>query len=171
MTQFVALLRAVNVGGTGKLPMKDLMALCSNLGFKKVRTYIQSGNVVFESGLSEKTIRTRLEKVLTEKLGRQANVVVRTAAELRAVLQGNPFTHAQPSKVGVYFQSDRVDERLLNEAGGPGGEEIRLGKREVYIHFPHGMGRSKLRLPAGIGTVRNMNTVTKLVAMTTAHCD
>src|SRR5688572_7023932 len=101
MTTFIALLRAINVGGTGKLPMKDLVLLCTELGFDKVRTYIQSGNVVFASRLSEKTIRTRLEKALTEKLGKQAAVMVRTAAEMQAVLKGNPFPHAEPAKVGV----------------------------------------------------------------------
>ena len=165
MTIFVALLRAINVGGTGKLPMKDLSVLCTGVGFDKVRTYIQSGNVVFESDLSEKAIRTRLEKALTERLGKRADVVVRTGSELRSVLKANPFPHAQPSKVGVYFQSDRVNKNLLGEVVPPGGEELRLGKREIYIHFPDGMGRSKLKLPAGVGTLRNINTVAKLVDM------
>ncbi len=164
MTVFVALLRAINVGGTGKLAMKDLSALCSGLGFGKVRTYIQSGNVVFESDLSEKAIRTRLETALTEKLGKRADVVVRTRSELRSVLKANPFPSAEPAKVGVYFQTERVKKGLLDEVVAPGGEEVRLGKREIYIHFPHGMGRSKLKLPAG-GTIRNMNTVAKLVDM------
>lgn len=166
MATFVALLRAVNVGGTGKLSMKDLVRLCTDLGFASVRTYIQSGNVIFESGLSEKTIRTRLEKALMETLGKRADVVVRTAAELQAVLKGNPFPDAEPAKVGVYFQSDSADETLLGEVVAPGGEEVRLGRREFYIHFPDGMGRSKLKLPAGVGTIRNMNTVAKLAAMT-----
>ena len=165
MTVFVALLRAINVGGTGKLAMNDLSTLCSALGFDKVRTYIQSGNVVFESDLSEKAIRTRFEAALTEKLGKRADVVVRTGSELRSVLKANPFPNAEPAKVGVYFQTDRVKNGLLDEIVAPGGEEVRLGKREIYIHFPHGMGRSKLKLPAGVGTIRNMNTVAKLVDM------
>jgi uncharacterized protein (DUF1697 family) len=165
MTTFIALLRAVNVGGMGRLPMKDLSLLCLDLGFKNVRTYIQSGNVVFECGLTEKTIRARLEKALTEKLGKRADVVVRTATELQSVLEGNPFPHAEPSKVGVFFQSDRVNEDLLDEVVALDGEEVRLGKREVYIHFPHGMGRSKLKLPAGVGTIRNINTVARLVGL------
>ena len=84
MTTCVALLRAINVGGSGKLPMKDLARLCTDLGFGNVRTYIQSGNVIFESRLSEQAIRTKLERALTEKLGKQAAAVVRTAAELRS---------------------------------------------------------------------------------------
>jgi uncharacterized protein (DUF1697 family) len=165
MTTFVALLRAVNVGGTGKLSMQDLTELCTGLGLKKVRTYIQSGNVVFESRLSEKSVRTKLEKALTEKLGKPADVVVRTAAEMRAVLTGNPFPHANPAKVGVFFLTARVDENLTDRIVAPTGEEVRPGERELYIHFPHGMGRSKLKIPDAVGTVRNINTVAKLVAL------
>ncbi len=168
MTVYIVLLRAVNVGGTGKLPMKELSALCTGLGFAEVRTYIQSGNVVFESSLSESAIRTRLEKALTERLGKRADVFVRTRAELRAVLEANPFPHAEPAKVGVFFRSDVLPKSLLDEVVAPAGEEVRLGKREIYIHFPEGMGRSKLKLPGGIGTVRNINTVAKLVEMAMA---
>ena len=166
MPTFVALLRAVNVGGFGKLPMKDLSALCTGrLGFDNVRTYIQSGNVVFECGLSEKTIRMRLEKALTERLGKRSDVVVRTASELRSVLKGNPFPNAEPARVGVYFFSDPPHKNLLDDVVAPGGEEVRLGRREFYIHFPDGMGRSKLKLPPVVGTMRNINTVAKLVDM------
>jgi uncharacterized protein (DUF1697 family) len=165
---FVALLRAVNVGGTGKLPMKELSALCTDLlGFDNVRTYIQSGNVVFESSLPENTVRIRLEKALSERLGKRADVFVRTASELRSVLKGNPFPNVEPARVGVYFVAERVNKRLLDAVVAPGGEEVRAGKRELFIHFPQGMGRSKLKIPSGIGagTIRNINTVAKLAEM------
>ena len=165
MAVFIALLRAVNVGGTGKLPMKDLSDLCAKLGFKNPRTYIQSGNVIFESQLAEKAVRAKLEEALTRILGKRADVVVRSAAELQAVLKANPFPHVEPARIGVYFQSDPVSKSQVAQAKGPDGEDVRLGKREFYIHFPHGMGRSKLKLPAGVGTMRNMNTVAKLVAL------
>ena len=168
MTVFIALLRAINVGGTGKLAMKDLSALCVELGFAEVRTYIQSGNVIFQSRLSEPAIRSKLEQALTEKLGKPVDVVLRTAAELRAVLEANPFPRAEPAKVGVYFQSEPVKKGLLDEVVAPGGEEVRAGKREIYVHFPHGMGRSKLKLPAGGRTARNLNTVAKLVELAAA---
>ena len=167
MPVFIALLRAVNVGGTGKLPMKDLSALCTKCGFKNVRTYIQSGNVIFESTLAEKSIRARLEEALTKVLGKRADVIVRTASELRSVLDANPFPNAEPDRVGVYFQSEPVSPGAIPQVKGPDGEEVRLGKREFYIHFPIGMGRSKLKLPAGVGTMRNLNTVAKLVALAT----
>jgi uncharacterized protein (DUF1697 family) len=83
-------------------------------------------------------------------------------------LEANPFPDAQPEKIAVVFQSGPLPERLLDNLVIPGGEEIRPGKREIYIHYPDGMGRSKLKLPSlmGTATARNINTVAKLVAMT-----
>jgi len=170
MTVFVALLRAINVGGTGKLSMKDLSVLCTKLGLQNARTYIQSGNVVFESPRSEKAVRDALEQALSKRMGTRVDVIVRTASELRSVLAANPFPGAPPAKVGVFFQSEPVPKGLLDDLVIPGKEEVRAGKREIYIHYPDGMGRSKLKLPksAGVGTVRNINTVAKLVAIATA---
>jgi uncharacterized protein (DUF1697 family) len=170
MTVFVALLRAINVGGTGTLSMKELSALCADLGLKRVRTYIQSGNVVFESLLSEAALREKLEQALTKRMEKRVDVVVRTASELRSVVEANPFPDAPPAKVAVFFRSDPLPKGLLDNLVIPGGEEVRPGRREIYVHYPNGMGRSKLRLSpsAGVGTVRNMNTVAKLVAIATA---
>ena len=167
MTVYVALLRAINVGGTGKLPMKELIALCTGLGFTKVRTYIQSGNVVFESRKAEGAVRNVLEAALTEALCKPAEVVVRTMAEMAAVLADNPFPKAPPAKVGVAFLSGHLPKAALKEVVIPGDEEVAVGRREVYIHFPHGMGRSRLKLPKawGAATVRNVNTITRLTAM------
>jgi uncharacterized protein (DUF1697 family) len=170
MTVYIALLRAINVGGTGMLPMAELAALCTACGLEKVRTYIQSGNVVFEAGLSEAKIRDRLETALAEKMGRPIDVMVRTAAELRAVRDANPFPEAPPAKVAVAFRSAATAKGMLDGLVIPGGEQVRLGKREIYIHYPNGMGRSKLKLPAAVGavTVRNINTVARLAAMASA---
>jgi uncharacterized protein (DUF1697 family) len=170
MTVFVGLLRAINVGGTGTLSMKALSALCKELGFDKVRTYIQSGNVVFESHLVEGAVREGLELSLTERIGKRIDVTVRTASELLSILEANPFPDAQPAKVAVVFRSDSVLNGLLDNLIIPGGEEVRPGQREIYIHYPNGMGRSKLKLPPSVGvvTVRNINTVAKLAAMAKA---
>jgi uncharacterized protein (DUF1697 family) len=162
---FVALLRAVNVGGTGMLPMKDLSALCLNLGFKNVRTYIQSGNVVFESPLAEAKIHATLEQALEKRMGKKIDVILRSAAELRSILQANPFPDVEPAKVAVVFLSEAPPK--LETIAGPDGEQVRAAKREIYIHYPNGMGRSKLKLPPSVrsGTVRNINTVSKLAGM------
>jgi uncharacterized protein (DUF1697 family) len=167
MTVFVALLRAVNVGGTGMLPMKDLAALCTKLGFENVRTYIQSGNVVFTSRLSKNRARQSLEAGLMAHVGKKIDVVLRDAAELRQALIGNPFPDADPARVAVAFCSAPVQKKLFDAVVIPGKERIVVGDQEFYVHYPDGMGQSKLKFPKmdGFTTVRNINTVGKLVAM------
>ena len=167
MTVFVALLRAVNVGGTGMLPMKDLAGLCTKLGLENVRTYIQSGNVVFTSRLSSNRVRESLERALAAHMGKKIDVILRDAGELRQVLEANPFPDAHPSRVAVAFCSMPVQKKLVDAVVIPANEQIVAGDREVYVHYPDGMGRSKLKFPKfeGFATVRNINTVAKLVAI------
>ena len=124
-------------------------------------------------GVTAAIMRAPLARRNTRKrihLGTNRDTDVRTASDLRSVLEANPFPDAQPEKIAVVFQSGPLPEGLLDNLVIPGGEEIRPGKREIYIHYPDGMGRSKLRLPSlmGTATARNINTVAKLVAMTTA---
>ena len=103
MTAFVALLRAVNVGGTGKLPMSELKAMCKALGFENVRTYIASGNVVFVSRKSEAAVKKALEARLEAYAGKAVGVMVRTAAEMQAVLKDNPFPKAAGNRTVAIF--------------------------------------------------------------------
>lgn len=166
MTAYVALLRAINVGGTGKLPMSDLKAMCEELGFAQVATYIASGNVVFESKASEAKVKAVLEKRLHAYAGAPIGVVVRSAAEMAAVLKANPFPKASPSQAVAIFLDKAPPADALDHAVGINDEVMRLGKREIYVHYPSGQGRSKLRIPAAkTGTARNMNTVAKLAEM------
>jgi len=167
VTTFVALLRAVNVGGTGKLPMADLVAMAENAGFECVRTYIASGNLLFESRSSASEVKETLERALAAYAGKPVGVMVRSAAEMAAVLSANPFPDAAPNRTLVTFLDARPPEDFLDHVVAPGGEEVRGGVREIYVHYGAGMGTSKLRLPAAkAGTARNMNTVARLVAMT-----
>jgi uncharacterized protein (DUF1697 family) len=169
MTSFVALLRAVNVGGTGKLPMTDLKAICEKLGFTNVRTYIASGNVIFETRQSESAIKSALESALGKYAGKPVGVLVRTAAELKKVLADNPFPDKAPNRTVAVFLDGRPPRDTLSSVRGAVDEEIRLGRREIYVHYGDGMARSKLRIPAAIaGTARNMNTVAKLVELAVA---
>jgi uncharacterized protein (DUF1697 family) len=165
---FIALLRGVNVGGRGLLPMKELVGLCSSLGFHAVRTYIQSGNVIFDSNLSAEEIQSRLQDALAVKMGKAIAVMVRTPAEMRSILSRNPFPDQEAAKVGVVFLARTPPENVIKNVVAPGGEQVRAGKREIYVYYPDGMGRSKLKLPleGACTTVRNLNTVAKLVAMT-----
>jgi len=166
MTAYVALLRAVNVGGTGKLPMRDLKAMCEALGFARARTYIASGNVVFASRFSEANVKAALETALENYAGKPVGVFVRPAAEMAAILAGNPFPDAPPARVAAIFLDAPAAGDALDRVRGQDGEAIALGRREIYVHYVNGMGRSRLVIPgAAAGTARNMNTVAKLAAM------
>lgn len=166
MTKFVALLRAVNVGGTGKLPMASLRTMCTDLSFENVETYIASGNIVFDSRNSAASIKAKLEARLLDYAGKPIGVVVRSAAELAAILQSNPFPSAEPSKTYVVFLNAAPPRDAIETAKGRVDEELRLAQREIYIRYPSGMGRSKLSVPAAkLGTARNMNTVAALVKL------
>lgn len=165
MTVYIALLRAVNVGGTGKLPMADLVRIAESVGFRRVKTYLASGNLIFESAESEEEVKTKLADQLSEYAGKHVTVFVRTAAELASVLSANPFPDRAPNRTGVIFLDDPPPADL--EVVAPAGEEVQAGTREVFVHYPQGMGRSKLKMSIGKkGTARNINTVTRLVAMT-----
>jgi uncharacterized protein (DUF1697 family) len=167
MTVYIALLRAVNVGGTGMLAMKDLSRMCTGLGFESVRTYIQSGNVVFKSRLARTRVLAALERALNAHMGKKIDVVLREASELRRVLEANPFREFEPSKVTVAFCAMPVDKKACAKVVAPGGERVVAAAHEIYVYYPDGMGRSKLKLPitGGAVTVRNINTVTKLLAI------
>jgi uncharacterized protein (DUF1697 family) len=166
MGSFVALLRAVNVGGTGKLPMSDLKNICEELGFAAVRTYIASGNVVFTSRKSAAAIKVALEKRLEAYAGKPLGVLVRTAAEMAQVLADNPFPNAPPNRTVAVFLDRAPPADTLAGIRSRRNEQIQLGRREIYIHYGDGMAKSKLVIPAAkTGTARNMNTVATLARM------
>ena len=166
MTAFVALLRAVNVGGTGKLPMGDLKEICVSLGFGSVRTYIASGNVVFVSLKSEAAVKAGLERRLETYAGKSVGVLVRTAAEMAQVLADNPFPDAAPNRTMAVFLDRAPPADTVAAVRGRNDEQIGLGRREIYIHYGDGMAKSKLVVPAAkTGTARNINTVAALAKM------
>jgi uncharacterized protein (DUF1697 family) len=166
MTRYVALVRAVNVGGTGALPMAALKAICGDAGFARVETYIASGNVVFDSEVSAAAVKSALEAKLRAYAGKPMGVALRTASEMQAVLAANPFANTPPKFTYAIFLDEPPPADALERAVGVKDEEMRLGMREIYVHYGGGMARSKLRIPAAKnGTARNMNTVAKLAAM------
>jgi uncharacterized protein (DUF1697 family) len=146
--------------------MKDLVRMCEDAGFSQVRTYIQSGNVLFESKLTEPKAKKLLEDALEKRMGKKIAVMIRTQAELNQILAANPFADKEPAKVGIAFLDAAPPANLLQKVVAPDGEQVRLGVREVYIYYPIGMGQSKLKLPQlASATVRNANTVAKLAAL------
>ena len=135
-------------------------------GFSRVETYIASGNVVFESNALAGRVKALLEDRLRAHDRKLSGVMVRTASEMQAIVDANPFPEAEPKYTYVIFLDEHPPADALLHTTGRKDEQMRLGKREIYVNYPSGMGRSKLRIPAAkSGTARNMNTVAKLLAM------
>ena len=166
MNTYVALLRAVNVGGTGKLPMADLREMCERIGFINVRTYIASGNVVFASASSASEVQRDLNGVLAEYAGKPVGVVVLTPEEMATALAENPFADLAPNHTMAIFLDGAPPPTAIDRVTGRQGEDLALGQRVVYVHYGDGMADSKLKIPAAAkGTARNMNTVAALVRL------
>jgi len=166
MTAYVALLRGVNLMGGTTLRMADLKALAEQLGLENVRTYIASGNLLFTSGKAEAAIKTALEAAVKRHMSRDVGVMVRTAKELAGVVEANPFAGEPGNKVVAIFFDEPPPAGSLEAATNIADERLALGKREIYVHYPSGQGRSKLNLRSrALGTARNMNTVAKLAEL------
>jgi uncharacterized protein (DUF1697 family) len=170
---YVALLRAVNVGGTGKLAMADLKAVCDELGFAGAKTFIQSGNVVFRSDLPEPAVQAKLEQALAAKMGKAPGVLLRSRRQLDDIAaRAERFLDAKPNLLLITFLPEPPPADALDKLVAPDGEEVRIDGREIYVHYPNGSGRSKLKLPAlRPGTARNLNTIRKLAEMAAAMED
>lgn len=169
MTAYVALLRAVNVGGTGKLPMIELVAMCETAGFEQVKTYIASGNVVFTSADRQTAVKAALEKAMAAYAGKPVGVMVRSAAEMAAVAKANPWPDAPGNRVAAIFLDDAPPADALDYATHVNGEQMALGNREIYVRHDDGMADSGLKIPAAkAGTARNMNTVARLAEIAAA---
>lgn len=174
----VAFLRGINVGGKNKLPMKALAELFKEAGCTDVRTYIQSGNVVFRVGSSlVKLVQTSVGEAIERQYGYVVPVVTRTAAALAAALEENPFLKApgevDPSHLHVAFLAKKPTAKQvakLDPERSPSDAFVVSG-REVFLHCPNGLARTKLTnayLDSTLGTtstVRNWRTVSKLVEM------
>ena len=133
MTVFVALLPAVNVGGTGKLPMTELKAICEAVGFKQVETYIASGNVVFESSASESAVMATLEDRLRAYAGKPVGMLVCTRTEISDVLANNSFPEGPGNRTVAIFLDEPPRVEALDRLVGQTDEKGQLGDREIYI--------------------------------------
>ncbi|HYJ30331.1 MAG TPA: DUF1697 domain-containing protein [Allosphingosinicella sp.] len=175
MGRHVALLRAVNVGGR-KLPMAELRALCGEIGWEDVATYIQSGNVVFSAAAVAGALETQLEGAIAKSFGMDVPVIVRTAAQWKRYAPSNPFPQAAkaaPNRLMLFLAKHPpaagAEEAIQAKAAA--GEQVRRAGDALWIHFPEGSGTSKLTpalIDRAIGspaTSRNHNTVVKLEEM------
>lgn len=176
MARLVALLRAVNVGGR-KLPMAELRALCGELGWEAVETYIQSGNLVFTAPGRGEALEARLEEAIEERFGLDVPVIVRTAAQWAKLVAANPFPRVaaeEPNRLQLLVSKrppgGDAAAKLMERARA--GEVVRAAGGALWFHYPEGVGASKLT-PAVIdkaagspSTSRNWRTVMKLQEMT-----
>jgi uncharacterized protein (DUF1697 family) len=176
VTRYVVLLRAVNVGGTAKVPMPRLRELLAEAGLDEVATYVQSGNVVASPGSvsgGAEGVGAAVHNAIRDGLGLDVPVVVRTGAQLAKVLGANPFPDADPTRVGVLFASGPLSKAEIDRLAGraTASEDVKRAAGHVYIHCPDGFGRSKLASAAGaprpdlVVTMRNLRTVAKLAEM------
>jgi uncharacterized protein (DUF1697 family) len=155
----------VNVGGR-QLKMSDLKQIAEEQGLESPRTYIASGNLLFASSKSEKDVKTALEHALAAHMGKDVGVMVRTAAEMHAIVEDNAFPEEPGNRVVAIFLDEKPSKDATGNAKNIADERMALGTREIYVHYPSGQGRSKLKIPAAArGTARNMNTVAKLAEL------
>lgn len=175
MSRYVALLRGVNVGGAKRVPMADLRSLLEQQGYRDIKTLLNSGNAVF-SGFAERPAihSQRIRSAISEALGVDVPVIVKTAREIAAVIADNPLeaVATDPSRYLIAFARDAKSLSalaLLRETAGE-GEEFRIGRNAAYMWCANGILESKLAvaLLKGLGetgTTRNWATVTKINAL------
>jgi uncharacterized protein (DUF1697 family) len=178
MAVYIALLRAVNVGGTGKLPMQELRAACAQAGLSRVSSYIASGNLVFDSDRSAAAVKALIAGVLHRQFGLTRNhTLIRRPADLARVVAGNPFADAaaqRPHLLMISFLDGRPHPAAAAALSGfAGPERLHLDGEHLYVDYAQGAGRS--RLPAFLdktlqvaATGRNWNTTNKLLEMARA---
>lgn len=179
MPAVISLLRGVNVGGHKKIKMEDLRSLYESLKLRGAKTYIQSGNVVFQTARPLTGLAEHIEDALERRFGFRPEVILRTASDLREVVARNPFAlrpEIHPGKLVVLFLqlNPGPKEREAASQMNTSPEELVVEGSEIYMYFPNGMGRSKISSAAiekilrTRGTARNWNTVTKLLEMAEA---
>jgi uncharacterized protein (DUF1697 family) len=178
MPHYVALLRSVNVAGHGRVSMADLTESFGALGYRDITTYIQTGNVLFQSPVkSVPALTTAIEDQLARDFGSAPAVILRTVPELTRVLATSPYPKAgaDPQRHHVTFLATAPSKERLAAFVAPasGRDELEIVGREVYVHTPDGYAGSKLsgtmleRRLGVVSTTRNWNTVTKLHALAT----
>lgn len=175
MNTYIALLRGINVGGKNSLPMKELVTMLESIGAKEVRTYIQSGNAVFQSAEKNPAqISRRLSAAIKKRRGFAPQVLILDLEAIKSAMAGNPFPEAEASPANLHLgflvatpgQPDLAQlDKLKKES-----EQYHLSENIFYLHAPEGVGRSRLaanveRLLGVPLTARNWRTVCKIRAM------
>lgn len=172
MSTYVSFLRGINLGSTNKIAMPALRDAVGGLGFTDVQTYINSGNVILQSDQSAAEVERALATMITDEFGLTIDLTVRTPADLARVLAANPYPDGNPSQVTVAFLTEEppADAATRLAAVAADHEPFTVADRCVYVHYTHGLGKSKLaeRFSKIIGvssTVRTIRTVEKVLAL------
>lgn len=175
VTTYVALLRGINILGRNRIKMTDLVEALEAIGLAEVRTYIQSGNVVFRSRSRRKdNLATRIRKAIATGHGFEPEVIVLTLDEIEKAMAANPFPEAEgePKSIHLFFLDERPSSPDIAglDAKRAGRERFALDGKVFYLHTPDGFGRSKLaagaeRLLGVPATARNWRTMTKIVEL------
>jgi uncharacterized protein (DUF1697 family) len=177
MAVIISMLRGVNLGSHNRLKMEELRALYVSLKLREAQSYVQSGNVIFRSDEKDLVaLGSRIEGAIEKKFRFRLPVILRTTGELRKAIAKNPFAKRrdiEPSKLLMIFldrdPGREIREQVLKIDTAP--EELRMEGREVYIYFPNGMARPKMKWPAiervlkTQWTGRNWNSVRKMMEM------
>ncbi|MGY1617861.1 DUF1697 domain-containing protein [Geodermatophilus sp. SYSU D00691] len=170
-TRYVALLRAINLARTRRVPMPRLRELLAAHGFGDVRTHLSSGNVVLDSGLGEAQLAAELAQLLEQEFGFAVPVVVRTGAQLADVVAADPLgaVATDPARYSVTFFPEAPDPARVAAAPRVPGAEVELRGRELYLWLPEGLQAARGvkwdELLGVAGTNRNWNTVTRLAEL------
>ena len=176
MKTYIALLKGINVGGHKKVPMAELRDLLAKSGFQNVQTYIQSGNVVFQThDKSIQKIEETIEKAIIDYFGFEVSVIVKTNPDLQLIFDSCPFENAKKEK-SYFIMLNKVPERNLIERADKifyDDEEIIIKNNCLYFYCSKGYGQSKFNMNTYerklnvIGTSRNYNTMVKLLSLST----
>jgi uncharacterized protein (DUF1697 family) len=168
----VAFLRGINVGGHNRVPMTDLRELFAGLGYPDASTLLQSGNVLFGAGAADlASLTARLEREFEAMFGFASRFVLRTRDELADVAVRNPFPAAvsEPAKLHVVFLAQAPTAEAVGRLAPAPPDQFVVDGPHVYVHYPAGAGRSKLKLDLGVAaTARNWNTVTRVLSQMSA---
>ena len=178
MSRYISLLRGINITGHSLIKMTALVELYSYLGFQNIETYLQSGNVLFDSSLADtKKIADTIEMEIKKKLGLNISVLIKTGSDLKKIIKNNPYlkkNSAVTEKFYVTLLFKKPKKELLDAINNitSGNDEYYINGDIIYLNCPYGYGRTKLnnnifeKKLKVIATTRNWNTINKLLGLT-----
>lgn len=180
MTQYIALLRGINVGGKNKIKMADLREALTNVGLAKVQTYIQSGNIILESNEDEATVRTIIEHTIEKEFALSIKTVIRTSEQFKKIVKNCPFSDEQIAEVAANSETESLYVAMLRDepkierieklhSFDFGDDQYSIAGRDVFLLFGQSIRNSKLAVHVeklgGPITTRNWKTMNKLIEL------